>query len=349
MNNLCHKKFIHAVLISVITFNLFIASAFASDQLVMVVAVTRHGDRTPFDQITNSPIDWKNEAAELTPTGMNQLFHIGLSYHKNYIETQKLLPEKFNNKYVAVYSSDTNRTMMSAESLLYGLYPLGSGALLPDGQAALPKRFQPIPIRMIPAESSLIMTPYPDYLKIMKENVYGQTEWQLTEQRNQTNFASWSKILGNKIAGLNDVMTVADVLLVRSKNNIPLPAGLTDSAQAQILKLYSWALAYEYQTKKVSTICGGELLQRIGNDISTKIANTNDRRFVYYSGHDLTILPLMTLMNHPLTQAPGYAAHIEFELYQDDAKNYSIKLIYDGKQVDQYPLSTFNQLVAATK
>ena len=54
-------------------------------------------------------------------------------------------------------------------------------------------------------------------------------------------------------------------------------------------------------------------------------------------------------MNHPLTQAPGYAAHIEFELYQDDAKNYSIKLIYDGKQVDQYPLSTFNQLVAATK
>ena len=39
--------------------------AFANEQLVLVVAVTRHGDRTPFDQIVNSPIDWNNDAAEL--------------------------------------------------------------------------------------------------------------------------------------------------------------------------------------------------------------------------------------------------------------------------------------------
>ncbi|MFA6076163.1 MAG: histidine-type phosphatase [Negativicutes bacterium] len=349
MTNLRRKPFIHALLVFVLSFNILITTAFASEQLVMVVAVTRHGDRTPFDQIVNSPIDWKNESAELTPTGMNQLFSVGSQYHQNYMENQRLLPEKFNNKYIAVYSSDTNRTMMSAESLLYGLYPLGYGSLLPDGQAALPKRFQPVPIRMIAADSSLIITPYTDYLRIMKENVYSQPEWQKTEQQNQANFARWTKILGNNITGLNDVMTVGDVLLVRSKNNIPLPAGLTDSDQAQILKLTSWALAYEYKTKKVSSICGAELLQRIGNDINTKIANQNDRRFVYYSGHDLTILPLMTLMNHPLSQAPGYASHIEFEVYQDDAKNYIVRLVYNNAEVARYPLADFNKLVASAK
>ena len=139
---------------------------------------------------------------------------------------------------------------MSAESLLYGLYPLGSGALLADNQAALPQRFQPVPIRTIAADSSLIMTPYPDYLKIIQANFYSQPEWLQTEQNNQANFSRWSKILGNKISGLNDVMTVAEVLLVRDKNGIQLPAGLTEQDKTEILRLNSWALAFEYRLKK---------------------------------------------------------------------------------------------------
>lgn len=322
---------------------------FANEQLVMVVAITRHGDRTPFDQIVNSPVNWNNGAAELTPAGMNQLFNVGNNYRQRYIINQKLLPEKFENKYVAVLSSDTNRTIMSAESLLYGLYPPGSGPLLKNNQAALPNRFQPVPIRTVAADSSLIMTPYPDYLKIMKANVYSQPEWQKTEQNNQANFSRWTKILGNKISGLNDVMTVGDVLLVREKNGIALPIGLSEQDESSILKLTSWSLAFEYRTKKVSAICGSELFNRIAADFSAKISKADERRFVYYSGHDLTILPLMTLMNHPLDQAPGYAAHIELELYLEDSKDYQVRLVYNNQEVDRFSIAEFNKLAANAK
>ena len=53
----------------------------------------------------------------------------------------------------------------------------------------------------------------------------------------------------------------------------------------------------------------------------------------------------MTLMNHPLAQAPGYASHIELELYQENGNDYQVQLIYDGVETDRFSIAQFAAMV----
>ncbi len=66
----------------------------------------------------------------------------------------------------------------------------------------------------------------------------------------------------------------------------------------------------------------------------------------YYSGHDLTLLGIMGSLGVPLDKAPGYASHIEFELYKD-GKNYTVKIRYDDKYV-KLPIMKNNKTCSLT-
>ena len=102
---------------------------------------------------------------------MRQHFILGANLRKHYIEDLKFFPENYNPDWIRVRSTDYNRTIMSAQSQLFGLFPLTNGPeissnisknlLLPPypnlqtkefieslGNKALPQRFQPIPIHV---------------------------------------------------------------------------------------------------------------------------------------------------------------------------------------------------------
>src|SRR3990167_2889333 len=139
-SGLLHRFFVLLVL--------FVSTnAFATEHLIFAADLIRHGDRTPVDEVPAAPHVWKEGLGELTAEGMNQEFQLGVALRKRYVEQTHLLPPQYDVKTLMVRSTDFNRTLMSAESLLYGLYPLGSGPrLLSSGQTALPQAFQPIPI-----------------------------------------------------------------------------------------------------------------------------------------------------------------------------------------------------------
>nr|MCX3323165.1 histidine phosphatase family protein [Bacillus paranthracis] len=80
--------------------------------------ITRHGDRAPFANIENANYSWGTELSELTPIGMNQEYNLGLQLRKRYIDKFGLLPEHYVDQSIYVLSSHTNRTVVSAQSLL---------------------------------------------------------------------------------------------------------------------------------------------------------------------------------------------------------------------------------------
>ena len=96
------------------------------DRLVFVYTHFRHGARAPnkLDDNFNDMLKehWTNPG-ELTSVGERQHYLLGLRNRKRYIKDQTFLSEKFDPHEILVYSSNFNRTMMSASSHLQGFYP----------------------------------------------------------------------------------------------------------------------------------------------------------------------------------------------------------------------------------
>ena len=125
------------IILTLVLIALSIPLAYSQGKLVFMSMITRHGDRAPFANIEKANYDWGTSLSELTPIGMNQEYNLGKQLRERYIEQFKLLPKHYQNQSISVLSSHTNRTVESAQSLLMGLYPAGTGPMLADGQPAI--------------------------------------------------------------------------------------------------------------------------------------------------------------------------------------------------------------------
>lgn len=303
-----------------------------SDELIYVITVIRHGDRTPFARLVNDPHTWDDGPSQLTPLGMREQFQLGQQLRTRYVQEIPLLAEAYRYDSIFVLANTVDRTIQSAESLLYGLYPLGTGAKLSDGSYALPAGYQPIPIRTVADGSSLIMVPYPEYQEILKRYVFSSPEWIDKENAYKEKFKQWQDILGNNVQSLNDVLSIGDTLIVRKAHDIPLPEGLSEQDEKDIIDLCEWALAFQFRNQTVAELMGGQLFTQIKKDLQHAATQNDSTKFTLYSGHDITILPLMKLMGKPLMDPPPYAAHMQIELYRTSS-GHMVRVRYQGEYI----------------
>lgn len=118
---------------------LYFSVSDGDDRLVFLYTHFRHGARAPMD-IKDDFTDllgekWSNPG-ELTGIGQRMHYLLGLRNRIRYIEKEKFLSDRFDPHEILIYSSNLNRTMISAASQLQGLYPQSSkkGELLTDAQ-----------------------------------------------------------------------------------------------------------------------------------------------------------------------------------------------------------------------
>src|SRR5271157_460200 len=135
-------------------------NASARDRVVFVVDVIRHGDRTPIDEIPAAPHFWAEGLGQLTAIGMRQEFELGTKLRSAYVAQDGLLPPRYTPGTLYVRSTDRDRTLMSAQSFLMGLYPQGTGPILPSStRSALPNGAQPIPVHTVPIGEDALLNP----------------------------------------------------------------------------------------------------------------------------------------------------------------------------------------------
>lgn len=107
-------------------FLLFLLTHQENDKLIFVITNFRHGARQPSLK-NGKTVDQFGEKwdfpKELTGVGKRMKYILGLRNRIKYIDERKFLSEKFNVKELDVYSSLSNRTIMSVISQLQGLYP----------------------------------------------------------------------------------------------------------------------------------------------------------------------------------------------------------------------------------
>ena len=101
------------------------------DQLRWTFELINHGARSPHKGLDSDFKDFSNHTwigkNELTGVGLRQSFLIGYRDNLRYIEEKELISKEYDPREMLVYASENNRTLMSANSLLHGLYPPGTG------------------------------------------------------------------------------------------------------------------------------------------------------------------------------------------------------------------------------
>ena len=123
---------------SIFLLTLLLQTPFITPQLHFAFELFRHGARAPSELLSNNT-DIFGEAWEspshLTAVGLRQHYILGHRNRLRYIETTSLLNKTFNPKELIVFSTDSDRTILSANAQLQGLYPQGTGHNLTSSQA----------------------------------------------------------------------------------------------------------------------------------------------------------------------------------------------------------------------
>ena len=294
-------------------------SLFAKDKLLFVVDVVRHGDRTPILLIENVPYRWKEELGELTEKGKQQHLALGEKLRKRYIEEEKLLPREYTNGSIYIRSTGYSRAIMSAESLLTGLYPS-----------------QTIPIHSQPKEKDILLSNevYAEQFgALLKKLVYPSIYWQDMETKAKPTWAAWEKLAGFKIENLRHLKNVGNAVYIYQLYHVPFPPEFSKNEINELIDLHWTVMAKMYHPKEIGQLLGREQLNLIAEYMTKANQQNNALKYVLLSAHDSTLLSLMSALGAPLDKSPPYAAHLSFALYENASKQPVIVVRYNDQVV----------------
>uniref|UniRef100_A0A671RV83 Lysosomal acid phosphatase n=1 Tax=Sinocyclocheilus anshuiensis TaxID=1608454 RepID=A0A671RV83_9TELE len=305
-----------------------------------LVKLYRHGDRSPIKAYPTDPYkesDWPQGFGQLSQEGMKQHFELGQFLKKRYTG---FLSEDYDRHEIFIRSTDVDRTLMSAEANLAGMFPPnGSEVFNPD------LKWQPIPIHTVPAdEERLLSFPLEDcprYTQLMNETEKTGIFLNMTETykmvRNKT---------GLEKANIETIWSLYDTLFCEAKHGMRPPDWVTSSAMEtlKVLKNFGFQILFGvYKRKEKCRLQGGLLLDQIIKNLSNAAApdSKQEVKMMVYSAHDTTIVALQEALDVFNGLQPPYASCHLIELHQEENGLFTVQMFYrnDTNLSEPYPVS----------
>ncbi|NXF47803.1 PPAP phosphatase, partial [Oceanites oceanicus] len=298
----------------------------AERELKFVVVVFRHGDRTP---IVNFPTDlhkeseWPQGFGQLTKTGMQQLFELGQYMRKRY---SNFLNSTYNRKEFYIQSTDYDRTIMSAQSYLSGLFPPTSSQIWNPELL-----WQPIPVHVLQKSTDRrLHFPLPDCPRFdeLQNETQTSTEFQNRIQPYRDFLQTMAVNTGLELNHLEildnfQLWNTYDTLYCEGIHNYTLPLWATKDVidkMENLAELSLLSLFGLYKTEEKSRLQGVHL-----TDFQGWI-------FFFPQQHDTTVGALQIALNIFNGKLPPYAACQFFELYQESSGQVSSYLCKNKEQ-----------------
>lgn len=311
-------------------------------QLVYVTVLFRHGDRSPVKAYPTDPYQesaWPQGFGQLSQEGMKQHYVLGQFLRERY---KGFLNESYDRHEISVRSTDYDRTLMSAEANLAGLYPpSGRQVFKPD------LIWQPIPVHTVPqSEEKLLSFPRgdcPRYEQLMNETEHTESFLNVT-----LTYQDFIDLVKNK-TGLNktnveSVWSVYDTLFCESRHNLTAPDWVTPEVMEKLkfLKDFGFQVTFGvHKQEEKSRLQGGVLLGEIVKNLS-KMAVQDPKhklKLMMLSAHDTTVAALQASLNVFNGIQPPYASCHIFELHRDENGSATVSMFYrNDSSTDLFPL-----------
>jgi hypothetical protein len=319
-----------------VVFGIVVCSCtFAQGKLVFAIDIVRHGDRTPLMASPGMETIWPQGVGQLTPTGMRQAYALGKRLRQRYVNKYQLLPKHYDTNSMNVRSSGMTRTMMTAQSILFGLYPLGTGPSLNDTKA-LPSGLQPIPINTVPCEQDRLLLPNYDkevYKQLLETYIFSSPDWIQKDVSLKPYYPLWSKAMGIEINNLFDLIHAhaSDRLFIERLYNIPPPAGLTEKEADMMIDAGKWALLHMANHPKLAIAAGHDLAQTIKQELNLATEQNRSLKYLLFVAHDSTLIAQLKLLNQTIDDNPPYASQLNYSLFEMGSSHYEVRVTYNQK------------------
>ena len=337
-----------------------------------VVVITRHGARFPlksFPKNAHWPQHkkfWETYGGKLTPVGAEQHIRLGKRLREKYIRSEQLLEEQSPDlpSRIHAYTSNQDRTLMSAQSLLLGMFPGVSVSFLVDEDDESDISSAKIAtIKRLSSSSLSICMSMSDYTPLLhgfKENpVYEKMkkkaiadgrfdDWAKDETYSGVIAKLWTMTGFQKINPSKNTMTeslshmqsVAQQLDIERAhqmelllNNTGLQLTLQDEEVVTEVAEYICRLRYgghsAEQQREMARHASGLLPAAIVHGFEALVRDQNEEgQFTLYSAHDNTIMALLAHLGFKNYPIPKFAAHVVFELHEIDGMP-RVKVLYN--------------------
>ena len=324
-------------------------------QLLAVVELSRHGARSPshlypFDQDYWDP----DFPEELTGVGMRQHYLIGAELRQRLVVDSGLIGSEFNASHVEVWSTDVNRTLMSAYSQLVGLFPAGLGPTLPPnqvyrppfavhdeasienklGNAALPLQWQSFPVQSQPELEDYVLMGYSGStcpkMDTYVASVLNSDDYQSKQnQLNMTLFRALAGALGVPIRSIKEAAAISSALECDVAAGLGLPPKLPLSLYAQLQQVHGY---YRYTVPFADTearkLAFSGFFEMILSEFGLALEGKG-KAFRLYVGHDTMLSGLLAVFNEPQDINPPFASVMLFTLYE----NQTVSVTYNDREI----------------
>lgn len=319
-------------------------------RLLAAIELCRHGARTPLSKQPWDGERWADGPGQLISEGMRQHYLIGKELRNRYIIGHKLLQLKYLQSEIYVVSSDFNRTLMSAQSQLQGLYPMGTGEDLRSqemvykskppvyvhnfdavvgnlGLAGLPGNVQVIPVHTNERKHQITLVPkescnYYKYLTNERENMKDKINDIFNE------YLPSVQILMRYLNCTQDYVVenledLADSLTSNVYMEYSLPEEFTQSMISDIEYLaYKVKSFINFEPDFNARLASTALMNSIFANLKQVLDKEITQKFFIYSAHDSTISFALAYLQLDFSQPPPFASTIIWELYDNEGKYY---------------------------
>lgn len=305
----------------------------ADPTLELVHVVFRHGNRNPDQSSLHKNNSYYNESyypegfGQLTNEGKRTELQLGQLLRQRY---DKFLGPVWNINDLDVRSTDMNRTKMSAQLVLAGLYP----PRLNQIWSLL--AWQPIPYNYVPYESDKVLGTFAScYSKIdtLKSEVLNSPE---INQYIQERYSEALELLSEKF-GENVSFTSAGNyyfgFLVQEQLGFELPEWIEPIYPEPLNSIAVDNYYIQTNNTALRRIMAGYFLRKVLDDTKSKIDGTlspSQRKVFVYSGHEINVASvLLSLDAYKLSSIPNYGSNVLLEVHKVKGI-YGLKLFFQN-------------------